>query len=277
MWGTTFGARNGSSSGSYFYPRPPCGGRRSDRGFCASCTKFLSTSPVWGTTGLCVGRVHFRGISIHVPRVGDDAVYTIPRRPFQKFLSTSPVWGTTVKDYFTAKTELISIHVPRVGDDWQTPNERETVRVFLSTSPVWGTTTSDILACAHFLVFLSTSPVWGTTLLVCRSGTFFDISIHVPRVGDDVGIPVSCVEHHDFYPRPPCGGRQYGEPPGRERRCISIHVPRVGDDITSPDIASRHANFYPRPPCGGRLSMDRPAAFWTMHFYPRPPCGGRRH
>ena len=35
-----------------FYPRPPCGGRRIDKARYNSCTGFLSTSPLRGTTHL---------------------------------------------------------------------------------------------------------------------------------------------------------------------------------------------------------------------------------
>ena len=56
---------------------------------------------------------------------------------------------------------------------------------------------------------------------------------------------------HDFYPRPPRGGR--------------------------PSVLSGGVNlgyFYPRPPRGGRLAIS---GRFLMHFYfyPRPPRGGR--
>ena len=43
-----------------------------------SCIKvgFLSTSPVWGTTKESIASaLGIKGISIHVPRVGDDSSY----------------------------------------------------------------------------------------------------------------------------------------------------------------------------------------------------------
>ena len=33
------------------------------------------------------------------------------------------------------------------------------------------------------------------------------ISIHVPLAGDDRVRILDGIEHHNFYPRPPCGGR----------------------------------------------------------------------
>ena len=56
--------------------------------------KFLSTSPVWGTT-LPTQQMEFRST----------------------FLSTSPVWGTTQLQHYPLRHLRISIHVPRVGDD----------------------------------------------------------------------------------------------------------------------------------------------------------------
>ena len=125
--------------------------------------------------------------------------------------------------------------------------------------------------------FQSTSPVWRTT------GQFFNqvdcqtISIHVPRVEDDiVRKKISGVASH-FNPRPPCGGRRTGfyldvfhdlfqstSPVWRttEKRrrlnrktLISIHVPRVEDDFCGPQSDSDCRNFNPRPPCGGRRSI----------------------
>ena len=56
--------------------------------------KFLSTSPAWGTTSYGSIRKQSCEISIHVPRVGDDADGAVP-----------------------CAVKYISIHVPRVGDD----------------------------------------------------------------------------------------------------------------------------------------------------------------
>ena len=108
------------------------------------------------------------------------------------------------------------------------------IGLFLSTSPVWGTTGSAIDELPGHQ-FLSTSPVWGTTQVSARrsppGGYFYPrppyggrlnvvraqvkclpISIHVPRMGDDMtarcllSVPIT----------------------------ISIHVPRMGDDKSSP-------------------------------------------
>ena len=177
--------------------------------------------------GLSIQRVR---ISIHVPRVGDD-IY---------FAHTQPYFG-------------ISIHVPRVGDDCRRPAPAAGWPRFLSTSPAWGTTEAARRAILEG-GFLSTSPAWGTTLDRLECFPHFGISIHVPRVGDDVlpgrgasqrflhfyprpprggrpsGFAAPQYPAVDFYPRPPRGGRQMPVVMHRRNRGISIHVPRVGDD-----------------------------------------------
>ena len=84
------------------------------------------------------------------------------------------------------------------------------------------------------------------------------ISIHVPRMGDDIishilNIPMTLISIH--VPR-------MGDDPIHHHQIeneihISIHVPRMGDD-NFPDFARfAYANFYPRPPYGGQLQMQR--------------------
>ena len=147
------------------------------------------------------------------------------------FLSTSPLRGTTIDPLCDQIQE----------------------ELFLSTSPLRGTTWWRCRSCpppCHFyprppcggrrfafaelgadIVFLSTSPLRGTTPGFGHVGNISCISIHVPLAGDDRWRSRSYPRTHDFYPRPPCGGRL---------------LPRGS-------CASR-PYFYPRPPCGGRLA-----------------------
>ena len=57
--------------------------------------KFQSTSPVWRTTAMSVFILFIIVISIHVPRVEDDADMISEAREDKIFQSTSPVWRTT--------------------------------------------------------------------------------------------------------------------------------------------------------------------------------------
>ena len=78
-----------------FYPRPPYGGRPNAQGILCRSMQFLSTSPVWGTTTRVLVFQRRPVISIHVPRMGDDALTNPLATSSKIFLSTSPVWGTT--------------------------------------------------------------------------------------------------------------------------------------------------------------------------------------
>ena len=154
-----------------FNPRPPCGGRRVFFVHLSFLAPFQSTSPVWRTTA-CDKLIHVvAAISIHVPRV-------------VLFQSTSPVWRTTLSE-----------------------NTPDTWRIYFNPRPPCGGrqcgSVSEILTGR----FQSTSPVWRTTCIVMLGGKKKIISIHVPRVEDDLKEYGEEAEKTDFNPRPPCGGR----------------------------------------------------------------------
>ena len=166
---------------------------------------FQSTSPVWGMTIKEMERVSTTAISIHIPRVGDDEIRTSPRAG-----------------------DGISIHIPRVGDDLPKLSKPWLRWIFQSTSPVWGMTRW-MKPRTKPATFQSTSPVWGMTIPQIDRDASLIISIHIPRVGDDVAeraissgrrlfqstSPVwgmTCggggrsLDTRDFNPHPPCGG-----------------------------------------------------------------------
>ena len=84
---------------------------------------------------------------------------------------------------------------------------RKAAEIFLSTPSVWRATLSFWCMTTTGKQFLSTPSVWRAT-------------------GAAVTGPASAA---NFYPRPPCGGRQA--------------------KADHPDL---YTDFYPRPPCGGR-------------------------
>ena len=123
-----------------FYPRPPCGGRRIPQAagtvnnrflstsplrgtttclstFCPCPTEFLSTSPLRGTTFFIHRLAGVDGISIHVPLAGDDCAARSLSAIRAAFLSTSPLRGTTNILPLADESIKISIHVPLAGDD----------------------------------------------------------------------------------------------------------------------------------------------------------------
>ena len=100
--------------------------------------------------------------------------------------------------------------------------------------------------------------MWRTTYRFKNPVIVFDISIHVPRVEDDVRKldllrgrgrfqstspvwrttffnPYTLTLIYDFNPRPPCGGRPLLCTVYSISKLISIHVPRVEDDQADAD------------------------------------------
>ena len=78
-----------------FNPRPPCGGR-------PPAVDLDSADEV---------------ISIHVPRVEDDAESTSPPKKLSNFNPRPPCGGRHKQSYDRINLMTISIHVPRVEDD----------------------------------------------------------------------------------------------------------------------------------------------------------------
>ena len=169
---------------------------------------FQSTSPVWRTTSkVDTARIDAEDFNPRPPcggrrladaECGGDTI----------FQSTSPVWRTTQAFLDVLPFRLISIHVPRVEDDGNSAIARATGIVFQSTSPVWRTTGRILRYCASRFYFNPRPPCGGRRASLTVSGLCSSISIHVPRVEDDVGQKVKAGDVvGNFNPRPPCGGR----------------------------------------------------------------------
>ena len=214
---------------------------------------FLSTSPARGTTCRQTPRRTAKGISIHVPREGDDGepgdrcdhVFDFYPRPPRggrrgRVQRLSPAAG-----YFYPRP-------PRGGRRCTRSRSPQKARYFYPRPPRGGRP-APILPAAKPFLFLSTSPARGTTsqdgqreayrhisIHVPREGddsrlgdlsiVTVTISIHVPREGDDVKGDVKLKAPCDFYPRPPRGGRRATASYQWMSATISIHVPREGDD-----------------------------------------------
>ena len=171
----------------------------------AAGREFQSTSPVWGMTDRYNACPIFKDISIHIPRVGDDAGAVVRRcglvisihiprvgddrkdvRPSERsisFQSTSPVWGMTQSILIAGQVSPISIHIPRVGDDMRLHVRTQNVDISIHIPRVGDDAISDGTA-NTIGTFQSTSPVWGMT---------------AGKMGY-TGSPIY------FNPHPPCGG-----------------------------------------------------------------------
>ena len=81
-----------------------------------------------------------------------------------------------------------------------------------------------------------------------------EISIHALREEGDVAFFPVAHHCHNFYPRPPRGGRQPEQYPKYIVVTISIHALREEGDVAGHRPTNHRVNFYPRPPRGGRRS-----------------------
>ena len=123
-----------------------------------------------------------------------------------------------------------------------------------------------------------------------------EISIHVPRVGDDLVAFILCKLFKKFQSTSPVWGTTdgtlsaaiqevfqstspvwgttvpcYNYQPGD--KVISIHVPRVGDDFADAFISTAGADFNPRPPCGGRHLPGGLSSRWRIFQSTSPVWG----
>ena len=103
-----------------------------------------------------------------------------------------------------------------------------------------------------------------------------EISIHALRVEGDPEICPKGYGAYNFYPRPPCGGRQYPENNYKLIPKISIHALRVEGDTLSMFAFVARLLFLSTPSVW-RATVPLPRrGVLATYFYPRPPCGGRR-
>ena len=96
-------------------------------------------------------------------------------------------------------------------------------------------------------------PCGGRLRISAAASEYHRISIHVPRVEDDIDICPMCVLKFGFQSTSPVWRTTDGYEIAFESSPISIHVPRVEDDTTRSTSSANITNFNPRPPCGGRL------------------------
>ena len=86
---------SGEQMSSYFYPRPPGGGRHTFRQYFSRCPRFLSTPSGWRATQYPDRRSCGIGISIHALRVEGDRIGQREGRLQNRFLSTPSGWRAT--------------------------------------------------------------------------------------------------------------------------------------------------------------------------------------
>ena len=124
--------------------------------------------------------------------------------------------------------------------------------------------------------FQSTSPVWRTTYCDKKPFTVFSISIHVPRVEDDLHLFLQQVFLQVFQSTSPVWRTTYASVRSDAKVKISIHVPRVEDDGTRCKIGDTGTIiFQSTSPVWRTTTKEKTINGYENNFNPRPPCGGR--
>ena len=102
----------------------------------------------------------------------------------------------------------------------------------------------------------------------------FLISIHAPRTGSDVTLPLF-YGGRIFQSTLPARGATHFLFPPLVMVSISIHAPRTGSDYVGGQYYITYGNFNPRSPHGERRGNRRHHQAWGGNFNPRSPHGER--
>ena len=149
---------------SYFYPRPPGGGRLTVYPTISWSDEFLSTPSGWRATGRAYIELWCESISIHALRVEGDWDRVAAQMSKSGFLSTPSGWRATphLSDADIIKAH-ISIHALRVEGDQQPGRQKTEAYISIHALRVEG----DLEPRAEDLplrkVFLSTPSGWRAT------------------------------------------------------------------------------------------------------------------
>ena len=239
-------------TGCYFYPRPPRGGRPLHP---AMMVCSLISIHALREEGDATGRHHGTAATDFYPRPprGGRLNFKITVHFRRRFLSTPSARRATPKLLPVSRNDPISIHALREEGD-RIPRRESNQRADFYPRPPRGGRRAAPVPCYSHGRFLSTPSA--------RRATRHKPALPCPR--------------GNFYPRPPRGGRRCRLSGHRGDHTISIHalreegdVGRVKDDI-KPNQISIHAlrEEGDSSPEGERgIPLD---------FYPRPPRGGRR-
>ena len=267
--------RNISSPYSYFYPRPPRGGRqhrrRTERGEGA----FLSTPSARRATGACSGCPARNDISIHALREeGDerrrrslwepDHFYPRPprggrpaagcRRPCGSFdfYPRPPRGGRPWRLLWHYLSMTISIHALREEGDELLPGMRNEIGDFYPRPPRGGRQPPHHSFCPQERISIHALREEGDRRIRCYSFRLPCISIHALREEGDRRIRcysfrLPCISIHALREE---GDTSYSAARGALN--ISIHALREEGDAELFRCRPAGEDFYPRPPRGGR-------------------------
>ena len=248
--------RSNSHLSGYFYPRPPCGGRREVVN--AALQKILisihalrvegdqdGTKILSFVTTISIHALRVEGdgaaflyeiqrdvISIHALRVEGDRVSGMLSPSVSRFLSTPSVWRATGGCKRRVTKNFDFYPRPPCGGRLGLPVIRRGRFQFLSTPSVWRATLHGFDGLGKFHISIHALRVEGDFSMPPLRPLGWVISIHALRVEGDTVLLESKFAMNDFYPRPPCGGRRVFVPQWHKLgQLISIHALRVEGDL----------------------------------------------
>ena len=273
-------------SSRYFYPRPPRGGRPlASRSFCTSAL-FLSTPsarratrpdavvraqapdfyprpPRGGRRVIVHVYVGQKVISIHALREEGDVRPLVGACSGSYFYPRPPRGGRHLMPDFRFCSKVISIHALREEGDVRPLVGACSGSYFYPRPPRGGRRLLSINS-RPFEIFLSTPSARRATVILHVPSEAFPISIHALREeGDSTWIRRNNMAHN-FYPRPPRGGRLLDARAQDPEARISIHALREEGDGSPTRPTTTSSNFYPRPPRGGRPGKSLRWTAWRI-------------
>ena len=177
--------RSKTDKSSYFYPRPPGGGRRALADIIMDEMQFLSTPSGWRATMTRRPSKSQSDISIHALRVEGDSVTRAEWADAAQFLSTPSGWRATCGGDHAEMEGIIFLSTP---SGWRATRSREqsgqTPDNFYPRPPGGGRPSLKRLYCFGVL-FLSTPSGWRATVQFDFTAARVNISIHALRVEGD--------------------------------------------------------------------------------------------
>ena len=224
-----------TTSTSYFYPRPPRGGRLSHIRLLSASTRFLSTPSARRATRAVIAAGTRRADFYPRPPRGGRRFLVHVVHSARQFLSTPSARRATQLSGQPQSRGAISIHALREeGDTIFLPTAPQSVE-FLSTPSARRATSPLIGTQISASGFLSTPSARRATLGVVHVRAQIGISIHALREEGDAEL--------------------FRE--GVISALISIHALREEGDAERVVVPDRLKDFYPRPPRGGRQQKQR--------------------
>ena len=235
---------------TYFYPRPPRGGRLQCERPGKAGKKFLSTPSARRATGRRGQPDRQRQISIHALREEGDALSQSSSSIMADFYPRPPRGGRLRPEAIAAGNDL-----------------------FLSTPSARRATQSNPCPPPRRGISIHALREEGDVDDFSFKGNPINFYPRPPRGGRryKTALKLRKVE----FLSTPSARRATCEPQHqRQHLPISIHALREEGDSRLRPESTRPPHFYPRPPRGGR-PVDSGRVFGGTHFYPRPPRGGR--